>query len=555
MTSVACHLDHVFFNGSVLTMNVEDKVAEAVGVSGNRILCVGSREEVCSLGDENTNYIDLRGRSLVPGFIDSHFHPILNGLFGQGEDASIIDISYAQCPTIGHILALVEKAAAKRPKGSWISMMGYDQNRIAEGRHITLEELDKAAPFHRIQCMRTCGHVCVYNSLALASIGVKGAMDADKYPKNEIVVEKGTLTGLVKDHTHFYLWSQMEYSEEEQTRAAMSSQNLLLENGITSIHDPGEFGTISFRIMQRLCRERLFKPRVYMMLHSIYGKPLSKAMTDRAMILGLLTGLGDEHFRIGSCKFMIDGGTSGPSCATREPYDHDPDLPGILGWEREEAINYIRKIHNAGCQATAHAVGDLAVSYMVEGFERAQAENPRKNARHRIEHCSIVDPDLIRRIAELELCPSLNPGFLLWNGKNYSRYFGKRMQYFTALRSMLDAGIRVSLGSDAPSGPLRFFEILDGAVNRIDRSTDTPTDKKQAITLHEALRLYTINGAYASFEEGEKGSIEPGKLADLVVLSTDISSLDDTGIKDLRVDLTMLDGNIEYQREMCYDQP
>lgn len=542
------HLDYAFINGKIITMDWADTIAQAVGICGNRIACVGTNEEILECADECTVVIDLSGRSLTPGLIDTHFHPILNGLLGKTEDSYIIDTSYDNCRSIKDILSLVKKAAQKRKPGNWISMMGYDQNRIEEKRHITLEELDEAAPDHPVQCMRTCGHICVYNSKALESIGVYRAEDAAKYPQNEIVVEDGKLSGLVKDHTHFLLWSKVDYPEDAQIAAALRSNDILLENGITSIHDPGEFDAPSVRVMQHLCKERRFKPREYMMLHSICGKPISKLAVDRFISLGLLTGIGDAFFRMGSCKFMIDGGTSGPSCAMRRPYDHDPAMPGILGWGREEVADYIKMIHDAGCQVTAHAIGDLAIEFMVEGYEKALAANPRRDSRHRIEHCTLVDADLIERIAKLGVCPSTNPGFIAWNGANYTKYFGDRMRYFTALRSMIDAGIKVSIGSDAPSGPTGSAAILDACVNRTDRTSGKPADQNEKITLMEALRLYTINGAYASFEEEIKGSIEPGKLADLAVFSGDVTDLPSDRIMDLKIDITMIDGDIVYQR-------
>lgn len=540
------YADIVFKNGKVITVNQEDKIEEAVGIKGNKIVFVGSNEEGEQIIDDTTKIIDLDGKTLCPGFIDTHYHPILNGFFGDDEDATIINTDYSNCKSLKDILNLIKKAAKKRPAGQWISMMGYDQNRIEEKRHITIEELDEAAPNHPVQCMRTCGHVCIYNSKALEKIGIFQPDDASKYPKDEIVVEHGKLTGMVKDHTHFYLWSKVIYTEEEQIAAAMKSNQLLLENGITSVHDAGECGAPSYKIMQRLCRERKFKPREYMMLHSIFGKPISLEENHHFLALGLESGLGDEHFKIGACKFMIDGGTSGPSCATREPYSHDPNLPGILGWSREETADYIKLIHDSGCQATAHAVGDLAIEFMVEGYEKAFETNPRSSARHRIEHCAIVDQDLIERMAKLNICPSCNPGFITWNGRNYTKFYGERMAYFIALRSMVNAGIMVSISSDAPSGPINSMSVLDGCVNRCDRITNEPVDQTQAITLPEAIRLYTYNGAYASYEESIKGSIEVGKLADLVVLSEDILAVSKNKISDVKVELTMIDGKIEY---------
>lgn len=541
------YLDVAFKNGTVVTMDAADTVAQAAGVKGREIAFVGSNADISARIGPGTRVINLSGRSLVPGFIDTHVHPIFSGLFGDDEEADIIYTGARNCKSIGDVLTLVRKAAAKRRPGEWISMMGYDQNSVAEKRHVTLAELDEAAPDNPVQCMRSCGHICIYNSRALAAIGVRSAADAAKYPQNEIVVEDGRLTGMVKEHTHFLLWSRVAYSEERQLRALLRSNDRLLSCGITSVHDPGEFGAISYRLMRDCCRDRRFKPRAYMMLHSVYGKAFSKADVDAFLQLGLQSGVGDEYFRFGSCKFMLDGGTSGPSCATRRPYSHAPDMPGILGWERDETADYIARINEAGCQCTAHAVGDLAVEFMVEGYEKAFRENPRPEARHRIEHCAITDKSLIERMARLNICPSCNPAFLTVNGSNYTRYYGERMRFFTALRDMIDAGLKVSIASDGPSGPVHPSALLDGCVNRVDRLTGEVLDRTQAVTLREALRLYTRNGAYCSYEESRKGSVERGKLADLVVLSEDVVTLPPERIPELQADLTMIDGIVEYE--------
>lgn len=542
------YIDVAFINGVVITVNESDDVVEALGIKGNKIVFVGTSKDLLSLTDETTKIIDLKGRCMTPGFNDCHYHPILNGFFGLTEDAAIIDTSYENCPSIKDILVLLKKAAKNRGPGAWISMMGYDQNSVLEKRHVTKVELDEAAPDNPVQCMRTCGHISIYNSLALKEIGVETGNDAAKYPENEIVVEDGQLTGMVKDHTHFLLWSKVKYTEEQQIQAALKSNDLLLKNGITSVHDAGELDAPSYKIMQRLCKERRFKPREYMMLHSIFGKPFSLADNDHFISLGLETGLGDEYFRIGSSKFMIDGGSGGPSAATREPYSHDPEMPYILGWGKEEVADYIKKINDAGCQATAHAIGDLAIEFMVEGYEKAFIDNPRPELRHRIEHTAIVDEDLVKRMSKLNLSPNCNPGFIAWNGRNYKKFYGERMKYFMALRTMIDEGVRVCIGSDAPSGPINSLEILDACVNRVDRITGEIIDQTQCIEILEAIRLCTINGAIASFEEKIKGSIEVGKLADLVILSHDILTWPKENIRDIQVDLTVIDGIIEYKR-------
>ena len=462
----------------------------------------------------------------------------------------MIDTTKKNCPSLEAMLQMIRKTASTLQPGRWISMMGYEPTLFPEGRHPTIEELDEAAPNHPVHCMHGGGHICMYNHKALEYLGVYGPEDAAKYPADEVEVVDGRLTGMVRGHTHFWLWGQVEYTEEQQRKAALKSQQQCFAAGITSVGDMGECDRPSYHTMQKLCRDREFRVRSYMALHSIFGKPYSLEDNDHWLKLGFLTGLGDEHFRVGPCKFMIDGGTGGPSCATREPYSHDPSLPRERGWEREETWDYIKKINDAGCQATAHAVGDLAVEFMVEGYERCFAENPEKvkRLRHRIEHCVIVDQDLIDRMARMNICPVLHPGLIQMLGKNLASFYGpERSRYLEAVRSMLDAGIKVSLHSDAPSGPVGIH-VIDAAVNRYDRSKDYQFDQTQCVSVLDAIRCYTLHPAYASYQENIKGSIEVGKLADMIVLSDDILKIAPMDIHKLKVDMTMIDGIVEYER-------
>ena len=546
------YVHKAFVNGNVYTVNQNDEIAEAVGVIDNKIVFVGSKSELDNYITEDTEVIDLNGRSLIPGFIDSHFHPILNGMIGASLDDAIVSIGFSQCKTMGELLAKLKEALALKEKGEWVSSMGYEPPKLPEDRHPTIEELDEVGPDNPIQCIHVGGHIAMYNSKALEYLGVFGPEDADKYPEDEVVVEDGKLTGMVRGHTHFALWEKVAYNAEQQERAAMKSHKLLLENGVTSIHDCGECDAPSYHIMQKLAREKTFKVRNYMLLHSIYGKPFSMDDNDYWMNLGLMSGLGDEHFKIGSSKFMIDGGSGAPSSACRAPYSHDPNLKGEKGWEREEVADYILKIHRADCQATAHAIGDLAIEFMVEGYEKAFAETPKPELRHRIEHCTITDQDLIDRMAKMNICPSMNVGMLTTYGKHYNNCYGdERSKFFVAIKSMLDAGINVSLASDAPSGPMGMT-IMDGAVNRTDRSAANAgyvLGENQKVSILEALRCMTLNGAYISYEENIKGSIEVGKLADLVILSEDLLSYPVDDIGKIKVDMTMIDGVVEYERE------
>lgn len=515
-------MKQAFINGSVITVDENNSITEAILTENNRIVYTGTNAEVEKLAGKGAEFTDLNGRTLMPGLIDSHYHPILNGLLGPELDAAMIDTFYSNCKSLKEMLDMLRQAVALKKPGEWVSMMGYEPSFFPEKRHPTIEELDEIAPDNPVHCMHGGGHICMYNSKALEYLGVYGPDDASKYPQDEVEVIDGKLTGMVRGHTHFWLWGQVDYPEQAQAKAAMKSYKNLIENGITSIHDAGELDKPSYHIMQKLCRDRTFKVRSYMMLHSIFGKPFSKEDNECWMKLGLMSGLGDEYFKIGTCKFMIDGGSGGPSCYTREPYTHDPSLPREKGWEREEVAEYIKLINDAECQASAHAIGDGAVEFMIHGYEEAFKTNPRPDLRHRVEHCTLSDQELIDKMAKMNICPSVNVGMVAFQGSNYERFFGpERSKYICAIRSMLDAGVKCSFQSDAPSGPVGLA-LIDGAVNRYDRTKGIQCDRTQAVSVLEAIRCATINGAYGAYEENIKGSLECGKLADMIVLSDNI---------------------------------
>ena len=546
------YLDIAFKNGSVITVNAKDEIAQAVGVKGNKIVFVGTNEEIDQLIDEKTQVIDLKGRTLMPGLNDSHYHPILNGMIGTDLDSAMVDTGFAQAKDIPSVLAILKAVTDTKAPGKWVSSMGFEATLLKEQRYPTLEELDAVAPNNPLQAITCNGHNAIYNSKALEYLKVYTAEDAKKYPEGEVVVADGKLTGEVRGHTHFWLWGQVEYTEPQQRKAAMKSQKQCLELGITSVGDMGECDAPSYHIMQKMCRDGDFKIRSYMALHSIFGKHYSLEDNEHWMKLGFVTGLGDEHFRVGPCKFMIDGGSGGPTCYTREPYSHDPSAPSERGWEREETWDYIKKVDDAECQCTAHAMGDGAIEFMVEGYEKAfeacEDKEAFKARRHRIEHCMLVDQDLIDRMAKMNICPSVNAGLQIRNGKNLARFYGpKREKFLGALKSMMEAGVVCSLHSDAPSGPVGF-EMIDGAVNRYDLRQGYQCDMSQAVTVLQAIRCCTYNAAYQSYEEKIKGSIEVGKLADLIICDRDILAMDTHELHNVKVDLTMIDGKVEYQR-------
>lgn len=542
------YIDKAFINGNVITVDSDDSIVEAMGIKGRHIVFVGKTVDLLKLVDEKSEIIDLEGRTLMPGMIDTHFHPILNGFIGEGLDNAIVDIDFQYIKSLKALLECVEKVVALKKPGEWMSSMGYEPMFFPERRHPTLKELDAISPDNPVQLMHKSGHISMYNTNALHQLGIYSPEDAKRFPQGEVDVKDGELTGILKENTHFLLWAKVAYDEETQKKAALNSQDQLLKNGITSVHDCGACDAPSYHVMQKITRSGEFVVRSYMYLHSIFGKSFSDEDNKHWLALGLMSGLGDERFKIGGCKFMLDGGSGAPSCATREPFSHDPDLKGVLAWEREETANYIKMINDAECQSTAHAIGDLAIEYMVDGYERAFATNPRPDLRHRIEHCTVTDVDLIKRMAKMNICPTLNSGMFTFQGKHYAEIYGpERNKHLIALRTMLDYGMKPSLASDSPSGPLGLA-VIDGAVNRYDRKTDYTFDQTEAISLLEAIRCATFNGAYQAYEEDIKGSLEVGKLADFITLSHNILSIPTMTFNEVEVDATYIDGVCCYKR-------
>ena len=534
--------DTVITNGRVLTVDAQDTVAEAVAIRGKYILDVGSAAEMAAYVDEHTKVIDAGGKTVMPGFIDAHIHVGMYGLLDHG----IIDLNYPAAKSIQEIQDLIRADAAKKKPGEWIKLQGYDHNKLAEKRHPTKEELDEAAPNHPVQLTRCCAHMGVYNTLALKMAGVERA---DQFAPGEVVLNPdGTLHGLLKETAHMSTSTKVEFSHQELVEGYANASKILLALGVTTAHDAGAWGTISTRAMQDACLSGEAKVRINMMVFDMFGKESGKDYIRDFIRTGMFTGCGGEHYKIGPVKIMLDGSSSGPSSAVIEGYSHDPDNHGIQVWTQEEADEIILEAHRAGFQVTAHAVGDKAVTIIVNAIEKALAQFPRADCRHRIEHCGLTNPELIARIAKLGIVPISNPSFITINGTDYNRYYGDRVRYMFPLKSYLDAGVITAIGSDSPVTHPDPMNSLYGALNRKDRKTGDDVGENQKVEVLQIVRMMTYNGAYASFEEKLKGSLEPGKLADVVILTEDLLTYPPEDVQQVAVRATFLDGELVYEK-------
>ena len=532
-------VDTIFINGSVITVDDNDRICEALAVKGNRIFFLGNSTEVSKLADSNTAIFDLRGRTLMPGFVDAHCHP---GTYG------VIQFQVACGPDEIHSIKELQQAlarkAAETPSGEWILGRGYNHLSLKEKRHPTRWDLDAAAPDHKVFLVRTCGHIAVANSLALEAYGIgKTTLD----PKGGKIErdQQGEPTGVLLEQAAMSFRMRTLPSDLDLEKGLRITNRDFLALGITSLHDANGINPAEIRVFQKGVEEDWIQIRLYLMVRS---SGTENTLGDLYLQTGLVTGFGNEKMRLGPYKLMLDGAGSGASASMKEPYHNDQNNFGILYLTQEELDSKVAYAHLTGYQVAVHAIGDRAMDMILESFSKVLTRYPRANHRHRIEHCGFLDRTHIEKIRELGLVPVLGVPFLYELGDTYLEIFGeKRLEHIYPLRSLMDMGVMSCLSSDAPViQPNPMHGLYAAAVHKTPSGrTVAPLEK---VDLLHAIRAYTVNGAYASFEERLKGSLEKGKLADLIVLSQNILETPQEELLKVTVDLTMIDGKIVFSK-------
>lgn len=531
--------DIIFTNGKVLTVDAKDRIAEAVAISGDKIIAVGSREEVAVYRQPSTKVFDLANKSLVPGFIDAHLHM---AVFGMNTLA--VDCRSPGVNSIEEIKALLGEKAKTVPKGTWVRGWGYDQSKLAEGRHPTRDDLDEAVPDHPVILTRACAHISVHNSKSLA---LGGITDDTPSPEGGLIgKDNGRLNGVMFENAHMVMMKTALPSAEELREALGKANQLLISEGITQVHDSGGYGQLQMDVMREMSESGELDLKIYAMFFSFID---NLGYIDGYIRKGYSEELNSRKFSIGPIKLMIDGSSSGPTAATLEPYTSNPDDRGMMTMEQAVIDDYVLRAHQAGYQLTCHAVGDRAVTAIVDALEKALTAHPAENRRHRIEHCAIINAELLSRIKALGIVPVPQPIFLYEFGDGYMRNYGEeRVANMFTCKTYFDNEIICAGSSDCPitfSHPMLGMHL---AVNRVTQSGQA-ISQNQKISIEQALRMFTYHGAYACFEEKQKGSIEVGKAADLVVLSESLLDCKPDQIKDIQVEMTLIDGKIVYQKQ------
>jgi hypothetical protein len=535
--------DLILWGGNVITVDPRKPEAQAVAVKNGRFLMAGGDAEVRALAGRNTEVIALRGRTVTPGFIDSHQH-----LFEYGTNLLQLDCSPKKCRSIADIKRIVLKETLRKAPGEWIRGVGYDDTKTTDLQLLNRWDLDEVAPNHPVFIQQVSGHWAVVNSRALKTGGVRENTPDPKGGSYGRDPQTGRLNGTLYEQAEFAFVYEgttghppimPPFSLKERIKGVRLASDRYVAAGLTSVND-ALVSAQTIETYQEAIKSGDLKVRVYMLV-SIEYLPQLQA-------LKLKTGFGNEWLRLGGVKILADGGIAGRTAYLTEPYVGTEDH-GILAVESEEALHeLIRRGHEAGYQVCVHANGDRTIEMALNGFEKALAALPRKNHRHRLEHCTVVNPALLKRIRKNRLLVTPFGSYIYFHGEKMTPHYGpERVARMFAHRSFLDCGIQVSGASDSPCGPYEPLLAIQSCVTRKSFAGEV-LGANQAITATEAIFLYTMASAYASFEENIKGSITPGKLGDLVVLREDPRRVNPDEIKDIPVEMTVVGGEIRYKK-------
>ncbi|MBX3071822.1 MAG: amidohydrolase [Thermomicrobiales bacterium] len=527
----------VLINGNILTMDPDNPRASGVAMRNGLVVATGSDDTVRAAAGPGATIIDLNGRSATPGLNDAHCHPM-----GVGYALADVAAGNPPCESIEAIVAAFQTRAASTPESQWIIGRGYDQGRLSERRHPTRADLDRVSTTHPVFLYRACHHIGVANSLALRMAGITrstpdpdgGAIDRD---------EHGEPTGVLRETAMQPVEDTIgEPSEEMISHSLRLAGNAFLASGITSVTEAVVRRPEEVRAYQRLRQNGELGVRTSLMM-------IIEDTFDALASLGLTTGFGDSMLRIGPAKLFSDGSIGGHTAMMRRPYEGTTDTYGLWMQEPEGMKRDIKRAHDAGFQVGVHAIGDAAIDLILDAYEEAQSDNPRSDPRHRIEHCSIVDIETIRRIKRIGAVPIPGTSFLYYFRESYINNLGiDRIRYAYAMKTYAHEGVVAAASSDAPVVSLSASVGLGMMMNRLDVA-GRAVWPEEAIGLEDAVRAYTVNGAYASHEESVKGTLKPGMFADVTIFETDLEGLSAGEVGTVRVDQTILGGEVVYSRE------
>jgi len=531
--------DLIVTNAKVYTVDSVTPRAEAFAVKANRFLAVGSTAEMKALAGKNTQTYDAKGMTVVPGFTDCHNHAPGATLLYEVIVGNPYEVEFV---TIRSIVEKLRAKARETPPGTWVEGYFFDDTKVQDKRELNVHDLDEVSKDHPVVVQHRGGHTSYYNSKALEMAGVTkqtpnpagGTFDRDSL---------GDLNGRVTDRARGVfgrVGQRQTFSADQRQQRSRDGLAFISKQfvryGLTSVHHEG--GDLASLQEVRARGELLHR-----VSYEATGSVLESMITS-----GIATGFGDEWIRFGAtAEHTVDGSFSERTMAMSGPYSGmDPNYRGNVTETQDDLNQWVERVHRAGIQVNCHANGDVAIDMMLTAVERALKLFPRGDVRPKITHCTLVNDDLIRRMKALNAIPAPFTSYAFYNTDKFHFYGEDLMKRSMAFRSFLDAGIHAAAGSDFSPGPFAPLMGIQGMVTRKGWNGEV-WGANQRVSVDEALRINTLNGAYASREEAIKGSIAAGKLADFVVLSEDLHTVNPEKIKDIQIVRTVVDGKTVYQ--------
>ncbi len=521
--------------GKIWTGNDNAPLAEAMAISGDTIVAIGSRADIDRYAGSDTKRIDARGQLIVPGFIDTHTHFVDGGFRLQS-------VQLRDAKTPAEFIQRIKDYAQTIPAGEWVTGGDWDHENWG-GELPDRNWIDSVTKDHPVWVTRLDGHMSLANTAAMNAAGVSEA-DRVRIPDVDggvIVRNKGRITGVFKDNAT----SLIEHGIPSpgavlEDRALDTAMNYVASKGVTSIHNMSGF----MGAFERARKDNRLKTRIYA------GMPLTEWRSLDSLIK--VRGNGDHWLRIGNLKAFVDGSLGSHTAAFHDPFTDAPKDSGFFVTPPDELYSMMKSADSAGLRLMIHAIGDRAIYSLLNTFERVVKENGAKDRRLRIEHAQHISSEDFPRFASLGVIASMQPYHAIDDGRWADRIIGpERSRTTYAFKSLLDANATVSFGSDWFVAPPTPLEGIYAAVTRrtIDEKTPNGWVPEQKITVEQALKAYTISGAYASFEEDFKGSLETGKAADFVILEKDITAIDPVDIRNVKVLRTVVGGKTVFEEK------
>jgi len=521
-------------NARVWTGDRSRPWADAIAVDGDRVAMVGSSAEVRKASTNATNVIDARGMMLVPGFIDAHVHFLVGG-FG------LASVQLRDARSRDEFVRRIAEYARTLPSGAWITNGDWDHEQWG-GELPRRDWIDAVTRNNPVWINRLDGHMALANSAALRAAGVDASTN-DIAGGTIVRDEAGAPTGILKDNAQPLVGNVVPSPTSEQEDGALdAAMRFVASKGVTSVHHMGTWNDLA--VFDRAHEEGRLGTRIYAAVPIDTWERLQDAVVAR--------GRGDHRLRVGALKGFVDGSLGSHTAAMLEPFTDAPNDTGLFVNTPEDLYRWTSGADKAGLHMIVHAIGDAAIRTQLDIYERVARENGPRDRRFRIEHAQHIAPPDISRFGSLGVIPSVQPYHAIDDGRWAERVIGhERGKGTYAFRSLLDAGARLAFGSDwfvAPPAPL---EGIYAAVTRrtLDDAHPDGWYPEQKIGIEDALRGYTSGSAYASFEENDKGTLTRGKLADFVVIDRDLTAIAPATIREARIMMTVVGGQIVYSSE------